>query len=196
VLDVGCGKGAVAVQLACDIGCRVHALDAFAPFIESARDLARRRGVTRRCTFEVADLRRVPRSRRFDAALMIGVRPLHDAAPRLRSLVRPGGLYVIDDAVQLGRPPPDAHALTPEQADALIAATGDRVLERRLSTPSAIGDMNDRIYARLAARARELAAQHPRLRPALRELLRRQRRSNRLLTGPLRPCLWIVQRSR
>lgn len=58
VLDLGCGKGAVAVEVARRIGCRVLGVDAHRPFVESARALACRRGVGDRCRFLVGDARR------------------------------------------------------------------------------------------------------------------------------------------
>lgn len=192
VIDVGCGKGATGVELARAVGCEVLGVDAFGPFLESARALASRRGVAHLCRFRSADLRSV--RGRFDVALMLGVRPLGEAATLLHRLTRPGGLYALDDAVRLGRLPPDVRALTPDQADALIESSGDRVVERSIMTPSAVRRLNACLYRRLARRAAEIAEEQPRLRAPLAEFLRRQRRSNRLLAGPLRPALWVVRR--
>lgn len=47
VVDLGCGKGAVAVEAAPRLGCRVLGVDAIGPFIEAARSLVRERGVDR-----------------------------------------------------------------------------------------------------------------------------------------------------
>ncbi|MBX7184070.1 MAG: class I SAM-dependent methyltransferase [Vicinamibacteria bacterium] len=41
VLDLGCGKGAVAVALAEHLGLRVEGIDAFPPFLRAARALRR-----------------------------------------------------------------------------------------------------------------------------------------------------------
>src|SRR5690606_4579014 len=99
ILDLACGKGAVAVRAAATIGCRVVGVDGCEPFIDSARALARRRGVSRRCRFELADVRTWRDPRPFHAAMMIGLFPLGRAARLLRAHVRPGGAYLIDDCI-------------------------------------------------------------------------------------------------
>src|SRR5262249_22627788 len=149
VIDVGCGKGAVAVALARRTGCRVLGVDACEPFISAARALAQRRGVDRRCEFRVGDLHRLPRPRRrFDAALMIGVRPLEEAATILRPLIRPGGVYVIDDVVRVTpqRLPAGIHALDRAHARAMLTAPGDELIAEHLPTPSRIAALNRRLY--------------------------------------------------
>ncbi|MBA4388636.1 MAG: hypothetical protein C0404_11695 [Verrucomicrobia bacterium] len=46
VLDLACGKGAVAVALAERLGVRVVGIDAFPPFLQAAQALAAERGVS------------------------------------------------------------------------------------------------------------------------------------------------------
>lgn len=57
VLDLGCGKGDVAIPLARELGCRVHGIDLFPPFVEEARTRAEEEGVADLCRFQVGDLR-------------------------------------------------------------------------------------------------------------------------------------------
>jgi SAM-dependent methyltransferase len=99
VLDLACGKGAVAVALAEEIGCRVVAVDAFEPFIESAKDWGKERRVSKLVQWKVQDVRKVKQTGSFDAALMVGLFGFAEAAPLLRGHTRVGGAYLIDDAV-------------------------------------------------------------------------------------------------
>ncbi len=199
VLDLACGKGAVAVQLARRLGCRVVGVDAFAPFIEAARDAAARRRVGGACTFRVGDAARVRSAHAFDAALMIGLFPLERAAALLRRHVRPGGVYLIDDAF-LDPEWPRRRDLdgipTLAEARAFIARSGDRLLKEYIPTPSALRRLNSSLLRRLDRHAREIARGSPRLAPALREFLDRQRHANRLMEGPIRPALWLIRRAR
>lgn len=199
VLDVACGKGAAAVHLAQALGCRVRGIDACPPFIDSARRLARDRGVARLCRFTIGDAHRPPRGP-FDAAVMLGLFPAELAAPLLRSRTVPGGVYVIDDAFRddrFSRIPRDLRGV-PTRADvrAMIRGLGDSIAAEHVPTPSQVTRLNQSLYRRLAARARGVARSHPRLRACISEFLTRQRRANILLRGPLRPGVWLVRRGR
>ncbi len=209
VLDLACGKGAVSVAIAASLRCRVLGLDAYEPFLESARELARRRGVGRGVggakedrglaefrQFNLRDPSTLPRGR-FDAALMIGLDPLVHAAAVLRPLTRKGGVYVIDDIYRDDR---DAHAdeyphiPTREESREILTAKGDEIAAVHIPAPSAVRRLNDRLYRGISRRAAALRRRHPRLAAPLREFLARQRHANEELVGPLRPAIWVVRR--
>lgn len=199
VIDLGCGKGAVAVALARRTGCRVLGLDACADFIEAARQLAERRDVARLCQFRVGDVHRPPRVRGgFEAGLMIGVRPLEEAAAILRPLVKSGGVYVIDDVIRVRgrRMPPGVHALDRAEARHLLTATGDELVAEYVPTPARVAAMNRTLHRRIAANVKKIIVENPGLRPALDGYLRRQGAANRQLTGPIRPAIWVIRRRR
>ncbi len=56
ILDLGCGKGAVAIAMARALGCRVTGIDACAPFIEKARERASALGAADRGRFRGGDI--------------------------------------------------------------------------------------------------------------------------------------------
>lgn len=198
VLELACGKGALAVALA-GAGCRSIGLDAYPPFIAAARRLAARRGVAHLCDFRIADIRdaaSVPRGP-FDAAVMLGLDPLARAAPILQRLVRPGGLYLMDDCYRDPRHPRArgfGHIPTRGACEMVIAGLGDRLVAAHIPTPSAVRRLNGSLYRRIAGRANLLRRARPDLGPALRDLLKRQREANSALAGPLRPAVWLVRR--
>lgn len=198
VLDLACGKGAVAVELADRLGCRVLGVDACPEFLDAARAAADRRGVASRCEWLAADLRRWKPDQPFDVAMMIGLDGLLDAARRLRRFTKPGGLYVVDDAIRDARHPrarrysdvPDA-----EEAAAQVHALGDRVLRRVLLPRSAVASRGRAIVDALESAASAAAKSHPRLRSSLAAFVRRHRYAGRDLVGPLRPTIWVVRRA-
>ena len=167
VLDLACGKGATAVSLASRIGCGVVGIDACAPFIASALELATNRNVGHLCAFRLGDVRHPPRGP-FDAALMLGLFPISRAAPMLRRLVRKGGFYVIDDAFldDRFRPTPPGLRAVPTRAQTreFIRALGDEVVAVDIPVPSQIDRLNRSLYRRISARARALADREPGLR--------------------------------
>jgi SAM-dependent methyltransferase len=198
VLDLACGKGTAAVLCARAIGYRVEGVDGCAAFVEEARALALRWGVERRATFEVADLSRWRCTKKYDAAMMLGLWPLEVAAASLRGCVKRGGVYVVDDVyfdAKHGRVPRGLEAPpTLEEARALVEGLGDRV-ERVWRVPvSAARRMNARLYARLRENAARVGKERPELRAALGEFLRRQREANRVLGGAFRAGVWVVRR--
>lgn len=198
VIDVGCGKGAVAVELAKRTGCRVVGIDACEAFVEAAQSLAERRGVAQRCEFRAGDLHELARpSRRCDAAIMLNVRPLEEAVPLVRAIVRPGGLYAIDDVVLTTRSRSlvGVSALKREEARALITSTGDAIVCEFVPSAARVARLNRSLHQRIALNARAIGRERPALRSHLREFLRRLREANRQLTGPIRPAIWVVRRS-
>lgn len=199
VLDLACGKGAVAVEVARRRGCHVTGVDACPAFIESAHALAARLNVAHLCTWHLADIRRwSPRPLpRFDAAMMIGLDSVAQAAPRLRRFVKPGGVYIIDDAVRDSR-----HTLSPRLQDvpdaaacqASIETLGDLVLRRIMLPRTAVQGQHRSISKALGTTTRRLAKQHPKLRRPLAEFMARHHAALAVLLGPLRPTIWVVAR--
>ena len=199
ILDLACGKGAASVEIARRTRGTVLGVDACEEFLDAARALAARHSVQSRCRWVHADVRAFARTHRarYDAALMIGLFPLAKAAPLLRSFVRPGGVYLIDDAVLDPTDPgaadfegvPDAVACV-----AMIERLGDRVERRVLLPRTVIESQNRTIHARLASAAASLAKTHPGLRTSLRAFVSRQKEASAVLLGPLRPTIWVVRR--
>lgn len=203
VVDLACGKGATAVELARRHGCRVLGVDACPAFIDAAAALARRRGVASLCTFRVGDIRdaatlRPRAAQRADAALMLGLDPVERAAPLLRSLVRRGGLYAIDDCfLDLRHPHARRWADVPTRADheRSLRALGDEPAAALVPAPARVRRLNERLDAALRRNAAALRRARPDLAAPLRDFLANQRRANAVLGGPLRPALWVVRRN-
>lgn len=200
-LDLACGKGSVALALARSFNARVLGVDACGPFIDHVRERAAALRVEDRTLFEVGDvhafLEGKPKPRdRFDVALMLNFLPASEAAPLIRRWVRPGGVYVIDDAVLAQRTTDPDFADVPnagEVAEA-IAQSGDTILATRITPPSAYLRMEARLFATISRNITRLIPRHPALADDLRDYRRRQRESAALLAGPLRGAIWLVRR--
>lgn len=204
VLDLACGKGAVGVSLAEHLGARVVGVDACAAFLNEARSHAHQRGVQRFCEWREEDARAFVRNSRvrFDVSLMIGLWPLDQAAKALRRVTRPGGLYVIDDAVRDHRHPrgsargayrdvPDVDA-----CGRIIDELGDAVVRRVMIPVSAMVSQNRAILQRLARNSAAIARRRPALRRVLDAFIRDQQRAGVELEGALRPTIFVIRRSR
>lgn len=195
VLDLACGPGANAIALAKRLGCSVHGVDACPAFLEAAEAAAQRAGLSR-CTFARGDVRRFRPARRFDVALMIGLDGYEAASRRLRSLVKPGGLYVFDDVIRSRDDGPNwTHVPTRAAIETAMRNLGDRVVAIDLPTPAAVHAKNRSLGRRLLANTQALREARPSLRGPLQRLLDNHRFAHRYLGSQLRPLILLAQRS-
>jgi SAM-dependent methyltransferase len=196
VLDLGCGNGAVAVEISRRLGCRVLGIDVHGPFVKAARGLARSAGVGRRCTFKVADVRSFTSPVLFDVAIMLNLFPCGRASGILRRLVRTAGLYVLDDACRLGRLHADVRpAPTLRECRAAITGRGDVIEREEIRKPSDVRTASQALRRRLIHPVAAIAASHPHLAAPLGEFLSDLQRSTTLLSTHLQPATWLVRRA-
>ena len=202
VLDLGCGRGDIAIRVARAFGADVTGVDAHPPFIEIARQSARQARLQQPCRFIAADLRTsLAKPARFDAVLMIAVGPvLGDPAETigmLRTVVRDGGWIVIDDAyLDDGVPPSAAYEdhLGREAMEAGLTRFGDTIVARRVRS-SAGRSFNALALEVIPKRAAELAEQHPELTDAISQYVARQIEEVELMDGPVVPALWAIRKT-
>lgn len=106
VLDLACGNGRTAVDIAKRFGSHVTGIDVVPPFIASAKNHAEQEGVADCCTFQCMDARKAKeQSHDFDLILWLSAPHLwgglDKAMKAQRKCVRNGGLIVIYDAYYL-----------------------------------------------------------------------------------------------
>lgn len=203
VLDLACGKGAVAVALAEQLGVRVEGMDAFPPFLRAARALAAERGVSHRCRFEQGDIRNLlGQERQYDVALLLSVGPvLGDYAQTiagLRRLVRAGGYIVIeegflaDGVAQL--PLTEGYAGHSETLRQLTAC-GDVVAAELICPTEQARAVNRRNTDLIRQRASSLRASHPAFKRLIDEYVERQERETQRLGTDVLCAIWALRRT-
>ena len=202
VLDLGCGRGDIAIRVAQAFGADVTGVDAHPPFIEIARQSAKQARLQRRCRFIASDLRKsLAKPARFDAVLMIAVGPvLGDPAKTmsmLRAVVRDGGWIIIDDAYLDDGVPPSADYedhLDREAMEAGLTHFGDTIVARRTRSPAG-RSFNALALETIPKRASALVELHPELREAISQYVARQIEEVALMDGPVVPTLWAIQKT-
>jgi len=184
LLDLGCGKGAVSVRLARDLGCRCLGIDAIGEFIGTAREKASAFRLRRRCRFETGDIReRIHALGRFDVIVLGAIGPVfgdHRATLDILSPhLCPGGLIVVDDGY-LEDDSPHHHPLVARRGELLrqIAAAGMQLVEEVVVARDEIEDMDRAMFRGLEKRCRELIGQHPDKRDLFAGYIRRQAEEN------------------
>lgn len=102
VLDLGCGKGELALQVAADPGAQVIAVDRSRPMLDAARERARRRGLAQRIAFveqDIAAFGAEPAS--FDLTVLMGAGGIEGGVgaicTRLAPWTRPGGHVLVGE---------------------------------------------------------------------------------------------------
>ena len=190
VLDLGCGKGAAAVYLTQALGCRCMGIDAMPEFVEAARALSAKEGVAARCRFQVGDLTKFAARRKFDAGVMLGVLDVERGRLVLRRAVKPGGVFIIDDAVALkpGRGWP-----TIDEARQVLSRGGDQIEAEDIWTPRQTQQQEERLFRQMKRNAARISKTHPRRRRSLAAFLERQRLAARLLRTQLWAVQWMVR---
>ncbi len=108
VLEIGCGSGRYALQIAEQIGCRVVGLDINAHGVRNANELARRQELDSIVRFEERDVSKpLPfEAASFDAVFSNDVLCHIPRRPRvleeLRRVLKPGGRLLFSDALVIG----------------------------------------------------------------------------------------------
>ncbi|TQV80466.1 SAM-dependent methyltransferase [Denitrobaculum tricleocarpae] len=202
VLDLGCGRGDIAIRVARAFDAKVTGVDGHSPFIEIARQSAKEAGLQHRCQFVADDLRKwLAKPARFDAVMMIAVGPLlGDPAKTmglLRAVVRDGGWIIIDDGyLEDGvSPPADYEDLLEQGAmEAELTQFGDAIVARRIGSP-AWRSFNALSLETIPKRAVELIELYPELKDAIDQYVARQFREVALMDGPVVPALWAIQKT-
>ena len=206
VLDLGCGKGASAIEIARTFDAYVRGVDGLPSFVEHARRRAQQEGLAERCTFAVGDLREaIHQAGDYDVVMMLALGDVLGTLPEtvqaLLGCVRPHGYVVLDDAYlanEWDEPDfdPDDYPDCYDHATSrrLIEAAGARVVgEFGTDTDDMHAWLQD-MTARVLARAEELAAERPDLAPVVLEYAVRQQEETQLLAGPVVGVTWLLER--
>ena len=103
-IDLGCGKGSVAIKIAKNFEFNIFGIDGINEFIEEAKQYAKEYKVDYLCRFEVNDIKNVIYGdKKYDIVIMAAVGGvLGDVGvtvKKLKPLTKKDGLIIIDDCV-------------------------------------------------------------------------------------------------
>lgn len=102
VLDLGCGKGAISVNVAKELRYKCYGIDAIPEFISFAEEKAEEFNVADLCRFEVGDIREIVKSIECYHIIILGaIGPVfgdyYQTLTTLKSCLSNNGIIVIDD---------------------------------------------------------------------------------------------------
>jgi ubiquinone/menaquinone biosynthesis C-methylase UbiE len=164
VLDLACGKGAVSVSLAKELGCMVKGIDIIAEFIDFAVQKAQEFGVGKLCEFLVGDITELVKTEKdYDIVILGAVGDVLGNAEEtinlLKKTVKKGGYIIIDDAY--GKDENNPQYPTREQWFAIFQKTGVKLIEDKIIENDEIASLNDEQQKLITKRANELKEKLP-----------------------------------
>jgi cyclopropane fatty-acyl-phospholipid synthase-like methyltransferase len=202
VLDLGCGKGAVAIALAREFGFQAMGVDFFEPFVKEARERAEKMGVASLCQFVCDDIRdTLGEARDFDVVIYASVGTLgrlDECMAKLRRCVVPGG-YILIDNVFLADPdkvksPWYEHCADHQETLRRITAYGDVLLREVIIPTEDITALNRKYTELIRRRAEKIAKLHPEAADSLYGYVEKQERESEIMEQTMIGAVWLLQR--
>lgn len=204
VLDLACGKGAVSIQIAKQLGFFCKGIDLFKPFIEFANNKAAEAGVKHLCRFEVSDIKTsVQDERNFDVVVLASAETLlgeiQNAIKELRNCIIDGGLIIYDGSYlndESSLENPDYAVIKNYNTTVKqLTSLGDEII-REIIIPIEETKRIDHIYTEaIRKRANELAAIYPHKKKLFTDYVLRQEEECSIIETEIRGCIWCIKKT-
>ena len=203
VVDLGCGKGAVAIAVAKHLNLRVIGIDLFEPFIEKCRELAQSRSVSKLCHFIHGDILRLagqiePCDIAIFAALGDVLGSLDQTVSVIRQYTKPGGYMVISDGFIKDGGSSDFPGFEQygnhAEMTARLTACGDTLIGEIIEAQNCEHDEH-REAKMIAARARNIAARRPEIAVEVLTYAEKQAAEYDFMDKNFVGAIWILKRA-
>lgn len=204
VLDLGCGKGAVSIALAKNLGFRIDGYDHYKPFLDEAVLKAEEHGVKELCQFEFADINDIiPKAHDYDAVVLASVGTiggnLEHTVGHLRQTVRPGGYIVIDDGFSLQDEQIDfqgyEYVATHDECIQQLTAHGDKLVQEVVVPKEEVIAHNQFNNEAIAQRAAELTEHFPEKAQIFANFVKKEKDECDVIETRTEGAIWLLQKS-
>jgi len=165
--DLGCGKGAAAIGIARQLGCKVIGIDGMPEFIQTAKAKSLEYGVSELCSFSCGDVReRIGGLKDFDLAVWGSVGSIFGSAEKtlnaLAGCLKPQGFLIYDD----GYIPEDRNIISPlylkrSELVQTMASAGFKILEEHNFSAEHLKNAENGMQSLIIRRCQELIEQYP-----------------------------------
>ena len=202
VLDLGCGKGAVSIQIAERYGFQATGVDVMDSFLKDARNKAVEHGVSHLCQFIKQDMKTyVSDDHDFDLVILASLGgilgSIKDTVCTLRTQVRPGGYMMIDDGYLRNERTSSrkgyAHYRNHEESIKELTAFKDLLL-REVNTTDFSLEINDVYLQAIEKRGKELVDQYPELEKDVKDYIHLQAEECEVINNEIEGALWLIQK--
>ena len=207
VLDLGCGKGAVSVRIAKELGIKVKGVDLTPAFTDFAAQKAREYGVSELCGFSVGDINDAVKTERgYDIVILGAVGNVMgspaETLDKLKAVIKTGGYILIDEAYlpdnveQENIRYNNYEFLTEKQWAALFKESGLELVKTIFASDLEVFENLDSAagMAAITARANELIEKHPDKKAMFEGYIRSQQNEYDDLDNSLVAVIWILKK--
>ncbi len=200
ILDLGCGKGAVACRLAQALSAYVHGIDAMDDFIISAKQYAHQLGLDHKVTFEVADVRlRIQELKNYDLVVLGSIGAvfgdMYQTLKTLEGAINDSGYVLVDDAflpdhstVEYNR------CLSETEFYTQIAQAGFSIVAEQLFDRSRVYSGDEDLLKGIEQRISELIESEPSKKEVFKAYLKSQQHETWMLDNALVTGTWLLHR--
>ncbi|MBI4810288.1 MAG: class I SAM-dependent methyltransferase [Ignavibacteriales bacterium] len=202
ILDLGCGKGAVSVQLAARYGFQAVGIDAMTPFLEEAEKKAVEYNVTHLCQFINQDLHEyVSNDHDYDLVILAALGGIFgsfkNTIAKLQTQVHTGGFIIIDDGYlkkhnQLDRKGYE-HYKNYDNTIRELTFFGDRLINQ-IDTSTVSKNINREYLDLIKRRGEELISKHHELKKDIDDYIRLQAEECDVLENEIEGALWVIRK--
>jgi 2-polyprenyl-3-methyl-5-hydroxy-6-metoxy-1,4-benzoquinol methylase len=202
VLDLGCGKGAVSITIAHQLGFSVTGIDASEVFLEVARKKAQEYHVSDLCKFELADIFEFIKSpATFNVVILASLGGIlgtfEQCVKQLRQLIIPGGYIIIDDdylreGAFVKRKGYD-HYVDHDETIRQLTVHGDFLI-KEVSTDEESKTINAQYLTAIKKRAKVFIKKYPHLAEKVRQYIHTQEIECEVIDKNLCGAVWLLQR--
>jgi 2-polyprenyl-3-methyl-5-hydroxy-6-metoxy-1,4-benzoquinol methylase len=205
VLDLACGKGAVSINIAKQLGFACKGIDLFKPFIDIANQKAVEFGVEHLCPFEVEDINdAVKKEKKYDIVILASAESLlgevDEAIGKLRECIKNDGFIIYDGAYlneNSNIDNPDYSVIKRySETIAQLTSFGDEII-REVTIPSGeTMKINNSYTEAIRIRALELVQLHPDKKILLLGYVKKQEEECSIIENDITGCIWCIRKRR
>jgi SAM-dependent methyltransferase len=202
ILDLGCGKGAISVNMAKELDCMVLGIDAIPEFIDEAKTWAEKYDVQQKCTFLVGDIRqKINELQGFDLVVLGAIGPvlgnIQETLTLISGMLATDGYILLDDSY-LPISSNISYNRCPCENDFFqqIDSAGFEIIEESIFDRSSIETTDDEIFSDIERRAKELSLQFPDKKALFDGYVESQRFEYQMLKEVLVSGTWLLKRGR
>lgn len=202
VLDLGCGKGAVTINLALKFGFSVTGVDAMQVFLDEANEKSIEYNVSHLCNFIKADINDFIKSpHNFSIVILASLGGIlgtyNETISKIRTQVKSGGYIVIDDGylkegIKLERKGYE-HYRTHHKAIMELSAFGDKIINE-INTSQINSTINNEYSKLIKKRGEELIKEKPELYDLINTYVENQFVECEVIEKYLEGALWLIQK--
>jgi len=203
VLDLGCGKGAVSITLARELGFYVKGVDGCQTFLDTAIQKATEFGVSGLCHFVNEDIfDDIKISKNFDIVIYASLGGIlgsfKEIVNALRKTVRPGGYMVIDDGFLKSSQRIErkgySHYRSYKDTRKMLTCYGDKIINEVL-TEQETKDINVDYLEKIKERAEQIIQKNPTIEESVLSYIRGQEKECEILDKYITGAIWLMQRT-